>query len=70
MTYGDFVRAFHPDDRGLLPTIRALRSQACPSSTWSCGLGPSAGTVNWVHLKGRAVRRRRRLRRAPGGDDG
>ena len=26
MTYGHFVRTFYPDDRGLLPTIRAIRS--------------------------------------------
>jgi diguanylate cyclase (GGDEF)-like protein/PAS domain S-box-containing protein len=55
MTYGDFVRTFHPDDRHLLPTIRALRSQACTELDVELRCGAAYGPVNWVHLKGRAV---------------
>ena len=55
MTYGDFVRAFHPDDRGLLPTIKALRSHACRELDLELRAGPAFGAVRWVHLKGRAA---------------
>ena len=56
MTYGDFVRGFHPDDRGLLPTIRSLRSHACQELDLELRAVPARGTVRWVHLKGRVVR--------------
>jgi diguanylate cyclase (GGDEF)-like protein/PAS domain S-box-containing protein len=55
MTYGDFVRTFHPDDRGHLPTIRALRSQSCGELDVELRAGPAEGPVRWVHLKGRTV---------------
>jgi diguanylate cyclase (GGDEF)-like protein/PAS domain S-box-containing protein len=55
MTYGDFVRTFHPDDRHLLPTIRALRSQARTELDLELRCGAAYGPVNWVHVKGRAV---------------
>jgi diguanylate cyclase (GGDEF)-like protein/PAS domain S-box-containing protein len=55
MTYGDFVRSFHADDRGLLPNIRSLRSHACREIDLELRTAPEPGAVRWVHLKGRAV---------------
>ena len=55
MTYGDFVRTFHPDDRHLLPTIRALRSQARTELDAELRAGVLYGPVKWVHVKGGAV---------------
>ena len=55
MTYGDFVRTFHPDDRHLLPPIRVLRSQAGTELDLELRSGVAFGPVNWVHLKGRAI---------------
>lgn len=55
MTYGDFVRSFYPDDRGLLPTIRLLRSGVCRELDLELRAGAAFGPVRWVHLKGRAV---------------
>ena len=55
MTYGDFVRTFHPDDRYLLPTIRALRSHARTELDLELRCGAAYGLVKWVHVKGRAV---------------
>jgi diguanylate cyclase (GGDEF)-like protein/PAS domain S-box-containing protein len=56
MTYGDFVRSFHPDDRALLPTIKLLRSGSAPDLDLELRMGGPFGPVRWVHLKGRAVR--------------
>jgi diguanylate cyclase (GGDEF)-like protein/PAS domain S-box-containing protein len=55
MTYGDFVRLFHPDDRSLLPHMRAFRSGSCTELDLELRAGPLFGPVKWVHLKGRAV---------------
>jgi diguanylate cyclase (GGDEF)-like protein/PAS domain S-box-containing protein len=55
MTYGDFVRTFHPDDRHLLPHIRAFRSQARTELDVELRCGVAYGPVNWVHLKGRTI---------------
>ncbi len=55
MTYGHFVRTFYPDDRGLLPTIRAIRSHGCGELDVELRAGTALGAVRWVHLKGRAV---------------
>lgn len=55
MTYGDFVRGFHPEDRAMLPTIRALRSQASREIDLELRVGPAFGPVRWVHVRGRAV---------------
>ncbi len=55
MTYGDFVRTFHPDDRHLLPTIRALRSRARTELDAELRSGLLYGPVKWVHVRGRAV---------------
>ena len=60
MTYGDFVRSFHLDDRGLLPTIKALRLHACSELDVELRTGSALGPTGWVHLRGRAVQ----------GDDG
>ncbi len=55
MTYGDFVRTFHPDDRHLLPTIRAVRSAARTELDLELRCGTGLGPVRWVHLRGRAT---------------
>lgn len=55
MTYGDFVRRMHPDDRHLLPTIRSLRSHVCDHIDVDLRSGGPFGPVCWVHIKGRAV---------------
>jgi diguanylate cyclase (GGDEF)-like protein/PAS domain S-box-containing protein len=55
MTYGDFVRSFHPDDRGLVPSIKAFRSQSCLELDIELRTGPALGPVRWVHLRGRAA---------------
>ena len=55
MTYGHFVRTFYHDDRGLLPTIRAIRSHGCGELDVELRAGATLGAVRWVHLKGRAV---------------
>jgi diguanylate cyclase (GGDEF)-like protein/PAS domain S-box-containing protein len=55
MTYGDFVRTFHPDDRHLLPNIRALRSQARTELDLELRCGTGLSPVRWVHLRGRAI---------------
>lgn len=55
MTYGDFVRRFHPDDRHSLPTIRALRSHACDEIDAELRWGGPFGPLRWVHVKGRTV---------------
>jgi len=55
MTYADFVRQFHPDDRSQLPSIRALRSRACTELDAELRVGSAFGPVRWAHLKGRAV---------------
>ena len=55
MTYGDFVRAFHPDDRHLLPNIRALRSHARTELDLELRCGAGVSPIRWVHLRGRAI---------------
>jgi len=55
MTYGDFVSGFHPADRSLLPTMRALRSHACGELDVELRAGPAFGPCRWAHVKGRAV---------------
>jgi diguanylate cyclase (GGDEF)-like protein/PAS domain S-box-containing protein len=55
MTYGDFVRSFHPDDRQFLPNIRTVRSQARTDLDVELRCGAAFGPVRWVHLKGRSV---------------
>jgi diguanylate cyclase (GGDEF)-like protein/PAS domain S-box-containing protein len=55
MTYGDFVRGFYPDDRGLLPTIRAFRSRACLEVDLELRSGLPPLPVRWVHVRGRAT---------------
>ncbi len=55
MTYGDFVRTFHPDDRHLLPNIRTLRSHARTELDLELRCGTGLAPVRWVHLRGRAI---------------
>ncbi|HTV12373.1 MAG TPA: EAL domain-containing protein [Acidimicrobiales bacterium] len=53
MTYGDFVRRFHSEDRRLLPTIKEFRSQVKRHLDLELRTAPEP--VRWVHLKGRAL---------------
>jgi diguanylate cyclase (GGDEF)-like protein/PAS domain S-box-containing protein len=55
MTYGDFVRSFHPDDRCLLPTIKALRDHTCGELDVELRAGPPQASPRWARVKGRAV---------------
>ncbi len=55
MTYGDFVRGFHPDDRVKLPGIRSLRSGSHQEIDVELRTLKAGGGLRWVHVKGRTV---------------
>ncbi len=55
MTYGDFVRTFHADDRRRLPSIRSLRSRDPGEVDLELRSGAGPEAQRWVHVKGRAV---------------